>query len=222
MAGWEVSLDKTAATGSITDAIDFVPGNNIDIDNEIVIAPQESLTFTIHAHIREDALGDIQNKATYDGSARTANLMPLENNTSVEKRVVSINGNPFSDGDTYLPGDEVEYEFVVTNSENGWANDIQIKDTITDIQVEVIGGKTESAFVSGDITHEVSNGIDANIDTYVPSYNTSGNLDIESDIAAGEVLTFNLTGIVRDDALGTIDANRVTAGSDSATSQVIP
>ncbi len=222
LAGWEVSLDKTAATGSITDAIDFVPGNNIDIDNEIVIAPQESLTFTIHAHIREDALGDIQNKATYDGSARTANLMPLENNTSVEKRVVSINGNPFSDGDTYLPGDEVEYEFVVTNPENGWANDIQIKDTITDIQVEVIGGKTESAFVSGDITHEVSNGIDANIDTYVPSYNTSGNLDIESDIAAGEVLTFNLTGVVRDDALGTIDANRVTAGSDSATSQVIP
>ncbi|WP_086970295.1 DUF11 domain-containing protein [Vibrio coralliirubri] len=222
LVGWEVSLDKTAATGSITDAIDFVPGNNIDIDNEIVIAPQESLTFTIHAQIREDALGGIQNKATYDGSARTANLMPLENNTSVEKRVVSINGNPFSDGDTYLPGDEVEYEFVVTNSENGWANDVQIKDTITDIQVEVIGGKTESAFVSGDITHEVSNGIDANADTYVPSYNTSGNLDIETDIAAGEVLTFNLTGVVRDDALGTIDANQVTAGSDSATSQVIP
>ncbi|CAH7341992.1 conserved hypothetical protein [Vibrio chagasii] len=223
LAGWEVSLDKTAATGSITDAIDFVSGNNIDIDNEIVIAAQESLTFTIHALIREDALGDIKNKASYDGSVRTATLMPLENNTSVEKRVVSINGNLFTDGDTYLPGDEVEYEFVVTNQENGWANDVQIKDTITDIEVEVIGNnKRMPAFVSSDASHEISNGIDANIDTYVPSYNTSGNLDIETDIAAREVLTFNLTGIVRDDALGTIDANRVTAGSDLATSQEIP
>ncbi|CAK1741548.1 putative repeat protein (TIGR01451 family) [Vibrio crassostreae] len=222
LSGWEVQLEKTAAVGSITDAVDFVSGNNVDIDNDIVIAPQESLTFTIHAQIREDALGDIQNKATYDGSARAANLMPLENNTSVEKRVVSINGTPFSDGDTYLPGDEVEYEFVVTNPENGWANDIQIKDTVKDIQVEVIGGKMESAFVSGDITHEVSNGIDANVDTYVPSYNPNNNLNIETDIAAGEVLTFNLTGVIRDDALGTIEANRVTAENESATSETIP
>ncbi|MCW1890131.1 hypothetical protein OK016_16230 [Vibrio chagasii] len=78
------------------------------LDNEIVIAAAKA-TFTIHALIREDALGDIKNKASYDGSVRTATLMPLENNTSVEKRVVSISSNLFTDGDTYLPGDEVEY-----------------------------------------------------------------------------------------------------------------
>lgn len=222
LSGWEVQLEKTAAVGSITDAVDFVSGNNVNIDNDIVIAPQESLTFTIHAEIREDALGDIQNKANYDGKVRTATLMPLGNNISVEKRVVSINGNPFNDGDTYLPGDEVEYEFVVTNTENGWANDIQIKDTVKDIQVEVIGGTMESAFVSGDIIHEISNGIDANVDTYVPSYNPNNNLNIETDIAAGEILTFNLTGVIRDDALGTIEANRVTAENESATSETIP
>ncbi|MEZ9289870.1 DUF11 domain-containing protein [Vibrio lentus] len=222
LSGWEVQLEKTAAVDSITDAIDFVSGNNVDIDNDIVIAPQESLTFTIHAVIREDALGEIINKASYDGSVRSAKLTPLGNNISVEKRVVSINGNPFNDGDTYLPGDEVEYEFVVTNPENGWANDIQIKDTVEDIQVEVIGGTMESAFVSGDITHEVGNGIDANADTYVPSYNPNSNLNIETDIAAGEVLTFNLTGVIRDDALGTIEANRVTADDKSAESETIP
>ena len=69
--GWEVSLVKDATTGSITEAVDFVDGNNIDIDNDIVIAPQESLTFTVHGTIREDALGDIQNTANYDGKNRT-------------------------------------------------------------------------------------------------------------------------------------------------------
>ena len=68
----------------------------------------------------------------------------------------------------------------------------------------------------------VSNGIDANIDTYVPGYSIAGNLDIEVDIAAGEALTFNLTGTVRDDALGEIEANRVTADGKSASSEPIP
>ncbi|MEF1308256.1 hypothetical protein QTO17_41095, partial [Vibrio owensii] len=100
IAGWEVSLVKDAATGSITEAVDFVDGNNIDIDNDIVIAPQESLTFTVHGTIREDALGDIKNTANYDGKNRTATLLPLANNINVEKRVVSINGAPFTSGDT--------------------------------------------------------------------------------------------------------------------------
>ncbi|MCX2789700.1 hypothetical protein OQJ86_07930 [Vibrio sp. Sgm 5] len=221
-AGWEVSLAKDAAPDSITEAVGYVDGSRIDIDNDIVIAPQESLTFTIHGTIREDALGDIQNTANYDGKNRTALLLPLANNINVEKRVVSINGTPFTSGDTYIPGDEVEYEFVVTNPENGWANDVRIQDTVTDIGVEVIGGTTKPAYASGDISHTVSNGIDANIDTYVPGYSVAGNLDIEVDIAAGEALTFNLTGTVRDDALGEIEANRVTADSKSDSSEPIP
>ncbi|MFH0289374.1 hypothetical protein ACGRSR_17370 [Vibrio owensii] len=221
-AGWEVSLAKDAAPDSITEAVGFVDGNNIDIDNDIVIAPQESLTFTVHGTIREDALGDIKNTANYDGKNRTATLLPLANNINVEKRVVSINGTPFTSGDTYIPGDEVEYEFVVTNPENGWANDVRIQDTVTDIGVEVIGGTTKPAYASGDISHTVSNGIDANIDTYVPGYSVAGNLDIEVDIAAGEALTFNLKGTVRDDALGEIEANRVTADGKSDSSEPIP
>lgn len=221
-AGWEVSLVKDAAPESITEAIDFSDDNNINIDNDIVIAPQESLTFTVHGTIREDALGDIQNTANYDGKNRTATLLPLANNINVEKRVVSINGTPFTSGDTYIPGDEVDYEFVVTNPENGWANDVRIQDTVTDIGVEVIGGTIKPAYASGDINHTVSNGIDANIDTYVPGYSITGNLDIEVDIAAGEALTFNLTGTVRDDALGEIEANRVTADGKSASSESIP
>ncbi|WP_408740063.1 hypothetical protein [Vibrio owensii] len=221
-AGWEVNLVKDAEPDSITEAVGFVDGNNINIDNDIVIAPQESLTFTVHGTIREDALGDIKNTANYDGKNRTATLLPLANNINVEKRVVSINGTPFTSGDTYIPGDEVEYEFVVTNPENGWANDVRIQDTVTDIGVEVIGGKTKPAYASGDISHTVSNGIDGNIDTYVPGYSVAGNLDIEVDIAAGEALTFNLTGTVRDDALGEIEANRVTADGKSASSEPIP
>ncbi len=220
--GWEVSLAKDAAPDSITEAVGFVDGSRIDIDNDIVIAPQESLTFTVHGTIREDALGDIKNTANYDGKNRTATLLPLANNINVEKRVVSINGTPFTSGDTYIPGDEVEYEFVVTNPENGWANDVRIQDTVTDIGVEVIGGTTKPAYASGDISHTVSNGIDVNIDTYVPGYSVAGNLDIEVDIAAGEALTFNLKGTVRDDALGEIEANRVTADGKSDSSEPIP
>ncbi|MFV8458193.1 hypothetical protein ACNO5M_24270, partial [Vibrio owensii] len=222
IAGWQVSLEKDASDGSITDAVGFVDGNNIDIDNDIVIAPQETLTFTIYGKIREDALGDIQNTATYDGQNRTAILLPLSNHIDVEKRVVSINGTPFSQGDTYIPGDEVEYEFSVTNTENGWANDIRIQDTVTNIDVEVIGGATKPAYEAGNISHQVSNGIDADVDTYVPRYSATANLNIEVDIAAGEVVTFRLVGQVRDDAVGMIAANQVTADGQSAFSEVIP
>ncbi len=224
--GWTVTAttsgESTTAIGS------FVDGDNLDIDISYVsIAPQGWIDFVMESEIRDDAIDSLEITPSYGGSGfGKATITPDAQGLNVTKEIVSLAGNAYTSGAKYKPGDSVEYKFVVENTEPVWRDNTVIKDLISNIKVEVIGGATESALINTNISHVTSTGLDSDIDTRTPSYEANGDLDIASidglDIAPKEIITFTITGNIREDAVGTVDANSATGGESTVTTETIP
>ncbi|CAG19551.1 DUF11 domain-containing protein [Photobacterium profundum] len=225
---WSVSVDQSSG---ITNVGGFTGGDNVDIDTDIDIAPLGYIEFTVKATIRDTALGQITNTAHLKAAAglsrdnrslsATAVLDPQPKQVDHYKTIVSVGGATYSKDTHYLPGDEVEYKITVDNQSDGWANDITMKDEISKIMVELAGDKTETAFSSWVVTHVISRGLDLEKDTYLPNYSPTGNLDLEADIAPKEGITFTIKAQIKDNALGTVDANTAIIDSQNDTTDPI-
>ncbi len=226
--GWSVmaktSDEPMTSIGSFTKT----RGTNSDIDIPFVsIAPGGYIEFVMESEIRDDAIDDIEIAPIYGGTSFSkSTLTPIPKGLSVTKKIVSVGGKSYASGDQYKPGDSVEYEFTVENTQTVWHDNTVIKDLISNITVEVIGGSTESALINTNISHVITDDLDGDIDTRTPSYEANGDLDIAVadglDIAPKETITFTITGNIREDAVGTVDANSATGGDIAVTTEVIP
>ncbi len=219
---WNVAVSQSDEL--TTDIGGYTGGQDVDIDiPSLSIAPGGWVELVIRSEIRDDAMSAIAVVPSYRGANfAKSTLTPPAAKLSVEKSIVSIGGKSYTSGDVYRPGDEVVYRFAVTNTEAVWFDNAVLKDIVSNIKVEVLGGGLQPAFSSTQISHSISTGIDDDVDTYLPSYDASGNLNISADIAPGESVVFTIVGIIRDDALGDIDANLAVGGSQTVTTAPIP
>lgn len=224
--GWKVTA--TTSSESMTSIGSFVGGDNADIDLAYVsIAPKGWIDFVMESQIRDDSLDVIQITPLYNGSGFSASRINSDpSGLEVTKKIVSIAGQPYSSGDTYKPGDSVEYQFVVKNIQPVWRDNTVIQDLLSNIQVEVIGGANESALINTNITDIVTTGLDADIDTKPLDYDPKGDIDIHEadglDVAPMEEITFTITGDIRQDAVGIVDANTAIGGNNPVTTDPIP
>lgn len=220
--GWDVKVDKSSEL--VTDIGSYVGGTNVDIDIPVLsIAAGGWVDFIIEAKIRDDALDNVIAKPFYNGSAfQKSTVTPEAQDLKVAKRIVSIGGRPYSSGDTYKPGEEVVYLLDVNNKAKVWTDQTQIRDIVSNIKVEVLGGATEQALDPFNITHDISQGLGSSVDTYLPDYLADSDLDVTVDIAPQEDIQFTITGTIRSDALGDVDANKASAGGQNVVTPVIP
>jgi len=218
------SMTVTDSGGVITNAFDRIESATAtDIDNRRVdIAPGGYINIRFDAVAADNTLGDIKSAAVYNGYKKSVKVGHTVYQTKVLKEIVSIASVPYTPSLFYQPGDTVVYRVTVTNPQDGWADNQRLVDTISDVKVDVIGGRRESAFVSTAISHVISNGLNTDIDTFIPAYTAGGDLDVEADIGPQEIITFEVTGIIRDDAVGDIDGNTASAAGKSATVAPIP
>ncbi|WP_456295540.1 DUF11 domain-containing protein [Vibrio sp. AK197] len=219
---WTVSVEHSDET--TTQIGEFSGGQDVDIDiPNLSIAPGGWVEFTVNAQIRPDALSDIQVTPKYRGANFSRSTLAVDDaKLDVEKAIVSIGGRAYHQGDSYRPGERVVYRLSVNNTEPVWYDNAVIKDAISDIKVEVLGGAMASAFSEWQVTHTISSGIDNKVDTYLPTYDSSGDINLVTDIAPGEQIEFTIVGTIRQDALGEIDANQAQGGTDHVATPSIP
>ncbi len=221
--GWTVTANTSGEATTLIDG--YTGGMNLDIDIPLLsIAPGGWIDFVMESQIRNDALDQVVVKPKYDGNNfHSAKVTPEESNLLVSKEIVSIDGKPYVFGDTYKPEDEIIYKFTVTNTEPVWRDQTLIQDIVSNVRVEVIGGKTKSAFSETNISHVfTSSGTTGTQDTYIEPYDATDDLDLLVDIAPEEAIEFTVKGKVRPDALGDIDGNIGKAGNHSETTDAIP
>ncbi len=224
--GWRVSA--TTSGESTTSIGSFTNGNNIDINIPYVsIAPRGWIDFVMESEIRDDSMDSIEVTPFYGGSGFSkATITQDADALNVTKKIKSLGGSSYSSGESYRPGDVVEYELVVKNTQPVWSDNTPIQDLLSNIKVEVIGGAIDEALLNTNITHVVSTGLDGDIDTKPLDYESNGNIDIKAsdglDIAPMEEITFTITGTIREDAVGTVDANSALGGTINVKTEAIP
>ena len=212
---------ETTSVGEITLTGATLPRNNENISiNNMIIAPNGSITFTIRATIGEKIFGDIQNTSSYGQNTQTALLKPYPGKVQATNIITTLDGKIFSSGMKYKPGDSISYEIKISNIGKGILDNVSISDSILGIVTEESGAAT---LVSALQNIVVSNPIISGNTTFVESTNGDSQTLIRknADIGPGQSITINITGEISEKALGVISQNVLTVNNNSILSDIV-
>ncbi|MGL4904153.1 MAG: hypothetical protein ACRC34_01455, partial [Cetobacterium sp.] len=121
----------------------------VDINDKIDISPNDVIVYTVTGVVNENVVGDIVNTG-YVEYVGPEGVEKLERSVTSENvpGTVTIEKDPISPN--YLPNGEIGFTVVVTNtSTTSVANNITVKDSISSILAQKVGGGTVPAFQTG-------------------------------------------------------------------------
>lgn len=191
-SSWTISA---TTTGTGTTAGTY--GNNSDLNAIINIAPNGSVTYTIIGTVSENAVGTISNEASIEGV--------YTNIVSHTSESAEISATKTSGTTEYAPGGQVVYTLTVNNTGSGYAQDVSVKDAISNITADLISGNTGAAFTGWTISAaSVGTG------TTTGSFSNDTDLDTTINIAPNSSVIYTITGTVSESAMGTI-SNKVSS-----------
>lgn len=201
---WAVQY-VTGSSLTTVDANSLVVDQNIDYN--IDLAPNDTITLYVIGLVNTEATGDIVNQATLNHNSKdvtaTATIKPRPGDIVLEKT---------TDERYYQPGQFSTFRVKVTNNGSGFAADVKVEDIISSLEVETSGGAMEPAL--NDWTIVTTKGDPrTNIET-VPGPN--GDISTNLDIAPGDTVEFAITGTVNSSAVANI-VNTATAEFGGAT-----
>ncbi|MDW1818957.1 hypothetical protein R7Z10_01005 [Vibrio sp. Vb1018] len=213
------TIDGSANQAFLQWAVQYVTGSSLttvdanslvvdkDIDYNIDLAPNDTITLYVIGLVNTEATGDIVNTATLNHNSKdvtaTATLKPRPGDIVLEKT---------TDERYYQPGEFSTFRVKVTNNGSGFAADVKVEDIISSLEVETSGGAMEPAL--NDWTIVTTKGDPrTNIET-VPGPN--GDISTNLDIAPGDTVEFAITGTINSSAVANI-INTATAEFGGAT-----
>ncbi|MEX3071169.1 hypothetical protein AB3Y13_05070 [Vibrio alginolyticus] len=202
------TVDGSTEQAFVQWAVQYVKGNSLttvdanslvvnqDINYNIDLAPNDTLTLNVIGLVNNEAIGDIVNQATLDYNTSvidaTATLQPQPGDIVIDKT---------ADERYYLPGELSTFRVKVTNNGSGFATDVKVEDMISVLEVETSGGAMEPAL--SDWTIVTSKGdVRSNVET---TPETNGDILTLVDIAPGDTVEFAVTGTVNNRAVTNID-----------------
>ncbi|MGR5210576.1 hypothetical protein ACPV4A_08495 [Vibrio rotiferianus] len=223
---WQFDYDDGAGFQSKTNE-DFVypPG---DASNTMTLAAGELRTFRIKALVKDnvvgsqDSMGNLNNKIENDAyvyrdfgsvseeSHLSHHEMERANNGGDVVRKLLVNGVESS---FYSPGDTLTYQVTVL-SKTGYVNNHGVNENITGVTTQLLDGSTATPFSAGfsvDVSKDDTHGGDGTTDgTLDGTVANNQNIATTIDVAGGDSVTYQVEGVVRDDAVGTITIGGIT------------
>ncbi|MGL5355623.1 MAG: hypothetical protein ACRDAQ_03595, partial [Cetobacterium sp.] len=202
------SVDEPIITGGGITTVGTM-NQNIDLP-KVIIAPGGSIEFIIRGTLRDDLIGKFINTSNYDGNIQTKELKPESTTIQVTKTLTKLKDVTFKSGDTYNPGDSVEYTVVIENKGESFFNNLRVGDNIDAIVTSLTGdanGKALKDIVisAAVVTNTVSKPVLTDIKPVLG--NTLTNLQVEVDLAPKDKIVYTITGKIVESAIGTIPAN---------------
>ncbi|MGL4946226.1 MAG: hypothetical protein ACRC4X_00950, partial [Cetobacterium sp.] len=133
----------------------------VDINDKIDISPKDVIVYTVTGVVNENVVGDIVNTGYVEyvgpeGVVKEERSVTSKNTPGA----ITIAKEPISPN--YLPNGEIGFTVVVTNtSKTSVANNVTIKDLISTILADKVGGGTVPAFQTGWTVTAVLDGSEA-------------------------------------------------------------
>ncbi|MGL4947322.1 MAG: hypothetical protein ACRC4X_06675, partial [Cetobacterium sp.] len=211
-----VKNDKESEIGT------YLPVELSTVPVEVIVDmdPFETVEVVVEAEVslgnKEDGVpfGEIENTAiaTHDEKpvSDSVKTPPTPGELTVSKVIKTLGGQAFV-GQTYKPGDSIEYEIKVKNIGKGLSKDVIIKDEISKLKVEIAGGNQENAIESWKVS------VSAQKDTTIvkPLFvEDNTDVDLLADIDVDDIVTILVAGKINSKATGVIPKNIVTVGEE--------
>ncbi|MGL4977404.1 MAG: hypothetical protein ACRC5G_05250, partial [Cetobacterium sp.] len=200
----------TTSGGNVTTIGSAGLNQTVNLPNVVTIAPGGWIEFRIDATIKDTVIGRFTNRSTYDGNNADVILNPVPPTITVKKTLTKLAGENFKTGDTYSPGDSVEYIVEILNTGKSFFNNLSIGDNLDAIVTSLTGDATGKALENISISApEVTNTLSKPVLTDIKAAggNSSTNLQVEADFAPADKIVYKITGNIVKSAIGTIPSN---------------
>lgn len=212
----------TTSGGNVTVVNNF--NTTINLPASVTIAPGGYVEFVITGVLKKTLIGNFTNTSKYANDTKTKTISGVPTTLSVTKKLTKLNGAAFNVGDTYKPGDSVEYEISILNTGNSFSNNLTISDNtdtiVTSLTGDLTGKALENIVISSPtVVNTASNPVLTDIKP--ASGNSSTNLQAEADLAPKDKITYTISGNIVKSAIGIIPANIARIGGTNYSSDPI-
>ncbi|MGR5130968.1 hypothetical protein [Vibrio alfacsensis] len=223
---WQFDYDDGAGFQAKTNA-DFVypPG---DATNTMTLAAGELRTFRIKARVKdnvigsEDDAGNLNDKLENDAFVyRDIGQVTEESHVSHHEMERVSNGGDVVrkllvngvESRFYSPGDTLTYQ-VTVSSQTGYVNNHGVNEDITSVTTQLLDGSLATPFATGftvDVFKQDTNGGSGTTDgTLDGTVADNSNIVTTIDVAGGDSVMFEVEGVAREDAVGSITIGGIT------------
>lgn len=187
-------------------------GNSVDLNDTVTISANSTMTYKI--------VGTVSDRVVTPQLTNIATLLEGVNTigtSSVQHNIIPPGGGITREVDkfVYIPGvDTIKYTITVNSTGPGYQNNISINELIKNLSVDLIDGTTGNPYidpVTGNYNFTVKKVVTGETDGTEEVF-TSGILNNENlvgtvDVKPGEKVQYVIEGVVRKDAIGTINNN---------------
>ncbi|MGL4672840.1 hypothetical protein, partial [Cetobacterium sp.] len=179
---------------------------NADINDKIDISPSDIIVYTVKGIVKDNIVGNIVNigYVEYVGP----NGVVIDEETVISKTIpgsVRITKEPLSP--TYLPNGQIGFKVVLTNiSKTNVANNITVKDVISGIVADKVGGGVIPAFKPGwEIIPTIEGDtVNSNISNLVSLEDGKDILDVVVDLGKDTKIIIEIRGFAESNIYGDI------------------
>ncbi|MGL4997362.1 MAG: hypothetical protein ACRC0R_02015, partial [Cetobacterium sp.] len=157
---WTISAP--ILVGSETKSTLTAGSSNINLVDTVDISPGGSVKYIINATLKTSS----QNAVLYGPITNTASADSLTASATTSPKLPNLNTSKTATTGTFIPGNTVSFEVVVSNNGEGYANDATIKDILNSTYFEniSINGTVSGVGTSTGITNPLNGNLNATID----------------------------------------------------------
>lgn len=187
-------------------------GNSVDLNDTVTISANSTMTYKI--------VGTVSDRVVTPQLTNIATLLEGVNTigtSSVQHNIIPPGGGITREVDksVYIPGvDTIKYTITVNSTGPGYQNNISINELIKNLSVDLIDGTTGNPFVVPEtgvynftVKKVITGETDGTEEVFTPGILNNENLVGTVDVKPGEKVQYVIEGVVRKDAIGTINNN---------------
>lgn len=176
--------------------------NDSPIEKTPVIYPGQEIKYSFKGITKNSIFDSIHMKSIYGEDIKESEVKSLPGKLEFSSSLKSVNGKIVTSGVKYKPGDMVTYEATLKNIGEGFLDNLSVESNLDEIKALVAGS---------DVKEKVLEGINISVKSSDPRTvitskmgDTGSYIKKNVDFAPKSSITFEITGIVSDKAIGTL------------------
>ncbi|MEG0390436.1 hypothetical protein [Cetobacterium sp.] len=217
---YTLAIDKASVSQSGIENRKVNPfKNSSKIEKTPIIYPGEEINYTFKGITKNNIFDAIKVDSIYGKNKKYVEINSLPGQLEFSNTLKSVNGKIITKNLKYKPGDMITYEIILKNIGEGFLNNLSVESNLNDIKALVSGSDKEESILEG-----INISIKSSDPRTVISSKMGDTITFiqkNIDFAPKSTITFEISGIVSDKALGNLSGLKFKINNMEKTSDEI-